>query len=319
MINQLFNKFNNLFVFDPDKKSRKLLTLWKIPTHALKVLICTKKRHWTFRNSDNSGVVTLTGSKKPGLCPKLGGTLAALGEDRVSGSGRELSIKSGWADNAVRVRVLIKMSPARLSPGSGGRVAVLPSAQNANVHSNMDFSLEDLKFYAALRSKQRDWFSIASWLVGDSLQREEEQEVCGKWNMFWQLWPELLTAEEGLGTTGGDKRGLTKNRDKLKWHGCMFSFYSYLLLSPVYKFCVSADYIFTPDQKFLAALLCLCSISHCWRGWKTKMHLDRGERTSDLAADPQRSRSCSATVHNQNKSSHLTKSYTKSVYKVQLT
>lgn len=58
MINQLFNKFNNLFVFDPNKKGRKLLTLWKIPTHALKVLICTKKRHWTFRNSDNSGVVT---------------------------------------------------------------------------------------------------------------------------------------------------------------------------------------------------------------------------------------------------------------------
>ena len=47
MINQLFNKFNNLFVFDPNKKSRKLSTLWKIPTHALKrVFIATKKRHW---------------------------------------------------------------------------------------------------------------------------------------------------------------------------------------------------------------------------------------------------------------------------------
>ena len=49
MINQLFNKFNNLFVFDPNKKGRKLLTLWKIPTHALKrVLNATKKTPLNF-------------------------------------------------------------------------------------------------------------------------------------------------------------------------------------------------------------------------------------------------------------------------------
>ena len=71
----------------------------------------------------------------------------------------------------------------------------------------------------------------------------------------------------------------------------------------MYVHCVSADYIFTPDQKFLAALLCLCSISHCWRGGKTKMHLDRGHLTW-----PQTRRDLAAAVYSQNKSTYFTKS-----------
>ena len=184
----------------------------------------------------------------------------------------------------------------------------------------MDFSLEDLKFYAALRSKQRDWFSIASWLVGDSLQREETQEVCGKWNMFWQLWPELLTAEEGLGTTGETGEGWIKTG--INWNDmdvCPASattFFFPLFINNSVP-CVCA--LFTPDQEFLAALLCLCSISHCWRGWKTKMHLDRGHltwpqtRRNLAAAAPQFTIRINPVILQNHPS------YTKAVYKVQLT
>ena len=127
MINQLFNKFNNLFVFDPNKKSRKLLTLWKIPTHSLKVLNCTKKTPLNFSsNSNNSGVVTHTHRlQKAGIVSEAWRQVGGTGEDRVSGSDRQLSIKSSWADNAVRVRVLIKMSPAQTVTRAGGTVAEL--------------------------------------------------------------------------------------------------------------------------------------------------------------------------------------------------
>ena len=102
----------------------------------------------------------------------------------------KLSIKPGlcWL---TQYWVLIKMSP--LSPSSsGGKMA--PSRVTKCKCPKSQYR-GFLKFYAALRSKQRDWFSIASWLAGDSLQfrgdRRAEQEVCGKWNMFWQLSPEM--------------------------------------------------------------------------------------------------------------------------------
>ena len=122
------------------------------------------------------------------------------------------------------------------------------------------------------------------------------------------------------GGTWHNRRGLNKNRDKLKWHGCMSSFCNYLLLSMFINIsvpCVCT--LFTPDKEFLAALLCLCSISHCWRGWKTKMHLDRGHltwpqtRRNLAAAAPQFTIRINPVILQNHPS------YTKAVYKVQLT
>ena len=221
--------------------------------------------------------------QKAGIVSEAWRQVGGTGEDRVSGSDRQLSIKSGWADNAVRVRVLIKMSPAQtVTRGwrhSGGGS---PLSQKCKCSlSNMDFSLENLKFYAALRSKQRDWFSIASWLVGDSLQfrknREEEQEACGKWNMFWQLWPECLTGGEGLGTTG--REGWIKTG----WPEMTLMCVSYYCLPPC--FWIVFPQMSVPYSPLTESFLRLSRVSAAsliagedgnWNAF--------GQRTTDLAA-----------------------------------
>ena len=138
MINQLFNKFNNLFVFDPNKKSRKLLTLWKIPTHSLKVLNCTKKTPLNFSsNSNNSGVVTHTPAPKSRDCVR---SLAATRRqtERIEFPARTGSCQSSRAELTMLwgFESWLKCLQLRMSPGAGGTVAeVLPCHKNANVHS----------------------------------------------------------------------------------------------------------------------------------------------------------------------------------------
>ena len=158
MINQLFNKFNNLFVFDPNKKGRKLLTLWKIPTHALKrVLNDTKKRHWTFPPNTNS----VTPAPKSRDCPEKlgGGTLAALGEDRVSGSGG-CSCQSSPAELTMLTEgSWLKCLHCHQSLAAKWRPQ---ESQNANA---IDFSLEDfLNFTPQCEAnKGIDFPSQADW------------------------------------------------------------------------------------------------------------------------------------------------------------
>ena len=133
MIYQLFNKFNNLFVFDPYKKSRKLLTLWKIPTHALKVLICTKKRHWTFRITLSWHTDRL---QKAGIVSEawrqLGGN--RRGSSFRLGPGAVNQVGLSW--QCWGFESWLKCLQPWQSPGAGGSVAGLPSRhKNANVHS----------------------------------------------------------------------------------------------------------------------------------------------------------------------------------------
>ena len=307
MIYQLFNEFNHLFVFDPNKKGRKLLTLWKISTHSPKVLICTKKRHWTFRLTLTTLVSWHTPAPKSRDCVR---SLAATWRhpERIEFPARVGSCQSSRAELTMLwgFESWLKCLQPRLSPGLAAQWRVPPSSQKCKCSlSNMDFSLEDLKFYAALGSKQRDWFSIASWLVGDSLQfrknREEEQEVCGKWNMFWQLWPDRLTGEEGLGTTGREgwiKTGMDWT-DETTWMCVCYC------LPPCFwiVFPVCAPY--SPLTESFLRLCSPVSLQHrsLLAKMETEMHLDRGQLTW-----PQRSSSCSATDYNKNKSSHFIKS-----------